>query len=437
MTRLWDHQIAALRRLIRAKAWGLWWDPGVGKTAPLAVAGMVLGDRQLWLTKANLRAQASKEIARFRGDDPTVQTIRSGKDRVDPAAHVVICSYEMLRLEPIWKQLVKLSWGSLVCDEAHSLANRGAKQTKAVYGARPETERALWRRAKHVWLATGTPLMNYPDELWTHVSRLWPQLCADVPKYDDWRDRFCQVRHSDYGMQVVGARDLPELARRWATTGERLKLEDAVSMPPLVVDELPIDAELDLGHVVEADLDAVRSALAGDEDLDALGFVLATERRLIALAKAGAVASVIVDEHRAGLDRSVVFGCHIDALRAVHKIVLATLSGSACGIIVGDTPAGERERLMEAFRAGEIKCLVGNISAMGTGLNLQSCRRVVFLDAAWSPAQNRQAIGRCYRAGQLRPVRVSFASLAGSIDEDVQAALARKASIIKRLESAS
>lgn len=435
MTRLWDHQLAVLPKLLKSPAFGLWWDPGVGKTAPLAVAGMAAGGRQLWLTPANLRRQAAGEIARFRGDDPVVQVVGSGKDRINADAHVVVCSYEMARAEPMWRQLVKLQWASMVCDEAHRLADPQARTTKAVYGARPATTTALWRRSKRVWLASGTPLLNYPHELWTHVSRLWPHLCEDVPTFVEWRDRFCQLRHSDYGLQVVGARNMDELASRWAQTGDRLPLEQAVAMPRLLVDEIAVEATSEipaLPEAVQADLEA---ALAGDDDLDALGFVLATQRRLIALAKAPAVAGLVLAELQAGLERVIVFGCHVEALRLVHASV--TGEGVASGLIVGDTNEAARAELMSAFQAGQLRCLVGNISAMGTGLNLQAGHRIVFLDAAWSPAQNRQAIGRCYRAGQTRPVHVSFASLAGSIDEDVQETLARKAAIVKRLESSS
>lgn len=435
MSRLWDHQLAVLPTLMRSPAFGLWWDPGVGKTAPLAVAGMCVPGPQLWLTQANLRRQAAKEIARFRGDEPTVQVIGSGKDQVSASADVVVCSYEMVRLEPIWKQLVKRQWGSIVCDEAQRLANPTAKTTRAVYGATPATERALWRRARHVWLGTGTPIMNYPHELWTHVSRLWPNLCKDAQKFTDWRDRFCQVRHSDFGLQVVGARDEDELARRWGQTGQRLRLEDAVTMPRLLIDEVAVDGTSEVPDVPDDVREDLQAALAGDDDLDALGFVLATERRLIALAKAPAVAAWVRNELAAGLDRVLVFGCHVEALRHVHEVVRGGPGGVTSGLIVGETSEAARAELMRAFQTGEVRCLVGNIAAMGTGLNLQACHRVIFLDAAWSPATNRQAIGRSYRAGQTVPVHVSFASLAGSIDEDVQETLARKAAIIQRLES--
>jgi SNF2 family DNA or RNA helicase len=122
----------------------------------------------------------------------------------------------------------------------------------------------------------------------------------------------------------------------------------------------------------------------------------------------------------------LVFGCHVEALQRV-----ATKTGG--GLIIGSTPTPVRERLIERHLAGDLPVLVGNVLSMGTGLNLQEGRRSIFLDASWSPSENEQAIGRQFRAGQQRPVHVTFVSLRGSVDERVQGALARKASAVRRV----
>lgn len=427
---LWPHQAAAVEELLRHRAYGLWWEPGVGKTAPLAVAGRRAGGRQLWLTKAALRSQAALEIARFRGDGARIQVVRTQRDWIDPRAHVVVCSYEMARSKPILRQLRRRDWASAVLDEAHSLASPEAVTTQAIYGATPASH-SLVNLIPRVWLGTGTPIVNYPNELWTHVSRLWPELCADCPSYGAWVHRFCETRRGDYGMQIVGGDDLDELRARWSKTGSRMRLTDAREMPPLTIDTWELEGDaLDLSLVPPELLQQVEDALGRDADLEGLAAPSATLRRLVALGKAGTCAERVKLELEGGLDRAIIFGCHVDALRATA----GALTGFDARLVIGETPGKQRDDAVEAFKAGRCRVLVGNIQALGTGLNLQAGRRIVFLDASWSPAQNGQGIGRCFRAGQDRPVHVTFASLAGTIDDQVQKSLARKARVLRKLE---
>jgi SNF2 family DNA or RNA helicase len=431
---LWPHQRDAVKALLDNRNYALWWTPGVGKTAPLAVAGMKLGARQLWLTPASLRAQAAKEIAKFRGDEPRIQIIRSGKDDVDYTADVVICSYELVRTVPVWTRLFKLSWGSLVCDEAHRLANHMAATTRAVYGARPTSKGALYLRASHVWIATGTPVTAYPDQLWPHMSRLWPTL--GTPGIGEWRDHFCVIRKSDFGIQVVGGKNLDELRRRLQQAGSRLTLDETREMPPLLVDTLELTAgKLDLSGIEPQQREELEAILAEPDADDAwsrlmnLAPALATLRARIALAKAGAVSAIVTEELDGGLDRVVVFGCHIEALQHVTKV----LDYAGSRLIIGATPQKERDEAIAAFEKGDCRVLVGNVQSIGTGLNLQCAARAVFLDASWSPAQNEQAIHRVFRSGQARSVRVSFSSLIGSVDQQVQRVLTRKSRILAAL----
>jgi SNF2 family DNA or RNA helicase len=300
---------------------------------------------------------------------------------------------------------------------------------------------ALIRRAGRVWISTGTPIVNWPDELWTHVSRLWPDLCEDAPTYDDWRDRFCHVTRTDYGEQVVGGKNPVELARRLQAMGSRLRLVDAVDMPELLVDQEAVSGrEIDLRLLdpqIAAEVEVIIRQQAGEdwnpEMLERqLGSPVATMRRLIVGAKVPAVVGRVMEEIQGGADRVLVFGCHVTPLAELTDSLCA--QGVVTATIVGSTPPTTRDKLVQMFNAGEIQVLAGNIMSMGTGLNLQACRRAIFLDASWSPAQNAQAIGRIFRAGQTRPCHTTFFSLAGSVDENVQRVLARKARFISKLE---
>lgn len=70
-----------------------------------------------------------------------------------------------------------------------------------------------------------------------------------------------------------------------------------------------------------------------------------------------------------------------------------------------DDPEVKAERLL-GFADGRIRVLVTKPKIAGFGLNWQHCSRMVFLGASHSYESTYQAIRRCWRFGQRRPVEV-------------------------------
>lgn len=88
-----------------------------------------------------------------------------------------------------------------------------------------------------------------------------------------------------------------------------------------------------------------------------------------------------------------------------------------------DTEAYKAE-MLDGFANGLIRVLVTKPSICGFGLNWQHCSDMVFVGLNDSWEQVYQAIRRCWRFGQTRPVNVHF--VASEIEGAVVANLARK-----------
>lgn len=79
--------------------------------------------------------------------------------------------------------------------------------------------------------------------------------------------------------------------------------------------------------------------------------------------------------------------------------------------IRGSMTVNEKERHLEAFSSGELRVLVTKPSIAGFGLNWQRCARMAFVGVTDSWEAYYQAVRRCWRFGQKRPVHVHiFAS---------------------------
>jgi len=76
-------------------------------------------------------------------------------------------------------------------------------------------------------------------------------------------------------------------------------------------------------------------------------------------------------------------------------------AGISVEVVTGDTPKIERNRIIEAFRKGEIRCLV-NVAVLTTGFNVPDIDLLCFMRPTRSPVLYIQTVGR-----GVRPVYAS------------------------------
>lgn len=123
------------------------------------------------------------------------------------------------------------------------------------------------------------------------------------------------------------------------------------------------------------------------------------ERRRTAAARAAKIAELV-----AGDEEQWLVWCETDyeadALRAAMPDAID---------VRGSHALERKERAALDFADGRVRVLVSKPSIFGWGLNFQRCSRVAFTGATFSYEAFYQAIRRCYRFGQARPVDVHVA----------------------------
>jgi SNF2 family DNA or RNA helicase len=136
----------------------------------------------------------------------------------------------------------------------------------------------------------------------------------------------------------------------------------------------------------------------------------------------------IVDEALANGRKVVVFSYFLDVL----DIVCGALGDTVVvGPLHGAVPPTERQALVDELTARQEPCvLVSQIESGGTGLNIQAASVVVLCEPQWKPSTEEQAIARCHRMGQVRPVDVHRLLVEDSVDERMVEVLARKARLV-------
>jgi len=79
-----------------------------------------------------------------------------------------------------------------------------------------------------------------------------------------------------------------------------------------------------------------------------------------------------------------------------------------CVEIRGSDKDTKKEKAMIGFSHGEVQRLVSKASICGHGMNFQSCNRIIFCGLSDSYEMYYQAIRRCWRFGQKKPVQVDI-----------------------------
>lgn len=90
----------------------------------------------------------------------------------------------------------------------------------------------------------------------------------------------------------------------------------------------------------------------------------------------------------------------------------------------GDTK--NKERLLLDFADGKFRVLISKPSVAGFGLNFQHCSTMIFAGLSYSFEAYYQAVRRCWRFGQTKPVNVHI--IIADSDSAIESAVARKES---------
>jgi SWI/SNF-related matrix-associated actin-dependent regulator of chromatin subfamily A-like protein 1 len=275
-----------------------------------------------------------------------------------------------------------------------------------------------------VWLLTGTPILNRPVELYSHLKSLVPDRLGKHKSYLEYCKQFCAAYEGKWGWDVTGASNLDELSQLLDGFMLRRMKED-------VLKELPDKIYVTISLHMSQELNKKEREAYADKQRENILGELATIRRENGLAKVPLIIQHIEDVLETK-QKAVVFAYHRDVISKIVGGCRAYLPVS----ITGDTPSRKRQEAVEIFKK-DPKCrlFVGQIEAAGTGIDgLQDvCDMVIFAELTWVPGQMHQAIDRCHRIGQKNAVLVQFLVAEGSIDEEMAYALGEKEKVIDKI----
>lgn len=375
---------------------------GLGKT--ITSIGLMISNfmiKTLIVLPNVLIEQWVSEIKRTTGHNPLVFYGPDKKlitlDQLS-SAPIVITSYSHISLsaskakEPIIDNMLHMvKWNRVIFDEAHHLRNKNARYWGAKVLASPIK-----------WLISGTPVQNKRRDFYNLCSiiGLPTSYYTDPDNLNELLDAYVLRRtKSQVGVKLpdikIGCNTV-----QWATESERI-LSENIHAAILIADSVER-----LKLIIKARQTCILPALLKNSLTNLVhdNIISNSESHVDALtssSKLDAVLDTILSRRENG-NGKLIF-CHfreeidtiVSRLKSVGITSVATFDGR--------TSINKRTNTLRE----KVEFLVLQIQTGCEGLNLQKdFSEVYFVSPNWNPAVEEQAIARCHRIGQVKPVHV-------------------------------
>lgn len=237
---LFEYQARNVAVAVERSGFGVWDQPGLGKTATAIGFGWELmenrkiAERTVIVVPGAVKTQFAREITRFTGDPVIViDGEKKKREKLYAAAkdaRWVVLNYDLLHLD--YKLIAPLVSGAiLIADEAHRLKSRTSKRTQAM--------RQLAMKASRRLALSGTPIENNPGEWYTLMNNfVVPGIFGSPMEF------FNRYSYPGRFGGFEGARNLGELRERSKPHYIRHNKSDvATHLPPLLVKNLVLDPD--------------------------------------------------------------------------------------------------------------------------------------------------------------------------------------------------
>jgi SNF2 family DNA or RNA helicase len=424
--KLLPHQIEDAAFLASRAFAGCFSGMGSGKTrTALEAARLVSADPLVVVAPPIALRMWAREAEDHLG--ATAQIVKTGATKIDPAARILVMSYEIATKRAA--ELKQISGASkvLICDESHALKSTSAKRTKAILGSG-----GICSTFAHAWLLTGTPATRWNDDLIPFLFRAAPDVMRDklgglsIEKFQlrytvRQQKKFAGARFPT--MMTVGSRNTSELAEIMyqgeGRVAVRRELADVwAAMPPITQNRYTIG--LASSPELNAALSDLRSLTRAqvEEKLASKDPALATMRRMIGLGKVPEAAAVIAERVEDTSGAVLVGAWHIEVIDGL--VAALRKRGLRVEALDGRTSLPRKAAVEAAFNDRAIDVLVGQIGAMGVSLNLQKGgSSIIVVEEDWSPAMMDQFYARLHRMGQSQHVHVDTLETETKIDEAI------------------
>lgn len=436
MITLFDHQREAAAACLFAKRFGLFFEPGTGKTISLLEVARLRPLKTLVVCPKSIMESAWEGDARAMGLPCSILWGPAPRRKALVASNwdLGVCTYEGLKQHA--REWVGLGVRRLVIDESSKLKTFDSQVSRCAHWLADQME--------EVYLLSGTPAPNSPVEYWSQLRCLGRKYSGS--SYYGFEARYTvPVRKTIFvggkpREVTTGHNQTPEqraaLEALLRTCSRTLRKQDCLSLPKQTDQTIWVEMDAAQKRIYEAAAESLPFRL--DDDPDTIlkfstsaalikcrqitgGYVHAAESvHHVGSAKLDALADLLDSLGPRPVVIWAEFTAEVNAIKA-----LCQARGESVAVIDGHTSHAAGETAA-AFQAGKILRLVCHPQAAGHGITLTRASYAIFYSFGFSSENNRQARARIDRIGQTSPCTTYILAIPRTVDVAALKILARK-----------
>ena len=377
---------------------------GLGKT--IIMTGVIMANklaRTLIILPPVLVEQWKRQISDISSEEPLVyhgNHKKITKEEIEEK-RIVISTYNEIAL-PTLSMLHDINWSRIIFDEAHHLRN---SNTSRYDGARN-------LKADIRWLVSGTPIQNKKNDFYAlcGLLRIPSEYYREKDNRKKLSDHFILRRtKKKTGIELTNIHLCDEIVE-WSNDAEKKTAKEIHAS--LRFSNLPGSAE-------NFNKLPTFTALMRARQICVLPRLLknVSDEVSNSSSKMNQVVKDILDNRKNG-DGKLIFCQFREEISEISARLQE--NGMNIAVIDGTVSASKRKKILDSA----YDALILQIQTCSEGLNLQAnYNEIYFVSPHWNPFVEEQAIARCHRIGQTKPVVVIRYEMAGFDTENITKSL--------------
>lgn len=369
--------------------------------------------------------------------------------------YIVVTNIESWRrdIEGVTKAILKIGFDSVILDEAHHIKNSSTGTARGFFELADNIPKVLE--------LSGTPIKNRPQEMFSVLHALYPQLFPTERKY--LIDYCMQTGQNKWKFRPEGLTELVKRINHFYLARSPEDIGRDVPPPRIIEYKLDLDAHLEQKRAYRLVSERAVAELSSGKAIPIVSILAIMTRQAQMLSWPAGIrfadpetgepiqfdvhqsvkidwAEDLINELATEERRVLLFSRFKPAIYELEARLQR--AGLSVAVITGDRKGNNREifndfDLKTAPENPKYQVLLATYQTVGESASLNAARDVILLDRFWNGGNEDQAIGRADRINNTDQATVHMPIVEHSFDEYMAELINSKRTIVHDFKEAS
>lgn len=353
--------------------------------------------------------------------------------------------------------ILKIDYDGVILDEAHHIKNPSTGTAQGFF--------KLADRIPKVLELTGTPIKNRPQEMFSLLHALYPDMFQKETHF--LRDYCTQVAQNRWIFSPHGLKSLVAKISHFYLARSPEDIGRQIPPPKMIEYQLNFEAHPEQKKAYEEMTQYSMATLNSGKVLPIVSILaLMTRQAQVVSWPAGIVFNIkdedgeVIETVRFDVEQSVKMDWAEDLLKelveegervvffsrfkpAIYELKRRLVrAGLSVAVITGDEK-GDRKEIFDDFdlktapKDPKYQVLLATYQTVGESANLNAARHMILYDRFWNPGNDDQAIGRIDRINSIDQATIHLPQVDKTIDDYMATLIGEKRNVVSDFKDAS